>query len=319
MINEYAGIDWNRVLTNAEKHPEQTESTAIGVGTDGRSVNMDLWVYSLLEDGTYGLNTKENINTDTSQGVTSGYKGSFTEDGQIEGTIPQYISEDNGETYKEVTDLKWLFFNCSEMKIAPKIPTTVKKMNFTFRRCIALKDAPEIPNSVEEMGRTFQECENLENVPNISNNTIDLSYTFDACKKMKKSPIIPDSVKIMDRTFKNCTSLEVVPKLYRNLINMYETFIYCNNLKTIGSPIPETVTNMNRTFYQCENLTGTIEINANLNGNIIFDNETDYGYMFLYAVTNENCKVTLTGNCKMLSRIVEQSNNPNIVLGTTAL
>src|SRR5699024_6629716 len=41
-INEYAGIDWDTVLANAQKHPEQKASTAIGVGTDGRAVNMDL-------------------------------------------------------------------------------------------------------------------------------------------------------------------------------------------------------------------------------------------------------------------------------------
>ena len=42
-INEYMGIDWDTVLANAEKHPNQETSTAIGVGTDGRPVNMDLW------------------------------------------------------------------------------------------------------------------------------------------------------------------------------------------------------------------------------------------------------------------------------------
>ena len=46
-INEYAGIDWDTALTNAQKHPEQTKSTAIGVGADGRTVNMDLWEYTL--------------------------------------------------------------------------------------------------------------------------------------------------------------------------------------------------------------------------------------------------------------------------------
>ena len=267
MINEYAGIDWNRVLTNAEKHPEQTESTAIGVGTDGRSVNMDLWVYSLLEDGTYGLNTKENINTDTSQGVTSGYKGSFTEDGQIEGTIPQYISEDNGETYKEVTDLKWLFFNCSEMKIAPKIPTTVKKMNYTFRNCLNLTKTPYIPDSVTELSRTFQDCKNIKSITNLPSNLSDLSYAFD-----------------------NCINLSMV-----NLM------------------IPESVINVQRAFYRCENLNGEIVINANVTGKII-NNETDYVSMFGYAVTNDDCKLTLTGSCKMLYEIISEAGNLNITI-----
>ena len=55
-IKEYMGIDWDTVLANAQKHPEQKTSTAIGVGTNGRAVNMDLWEYS-FDDVTngYGL------------------------------------------------------------------------------------------------------------------------------------------------------------------------------------------------------------------------------------------------------------------------
>ena len=60
-INEYVGIDWDTVLANAEKHPNQKTSTAIGVGTDGRAVNMDLWEYTKLDDETYALNSEETI------------------------------------------------------------------------------------------------------------------------------------------------------------------------------------------------------------------------------------------------------------------
>ena len=60
-INEYAGLDWNTALTNAEKHPAQKTSTAIGVGADGRAVNMDLWKYTKLDDGTYALNSDETM------------------------------------------------------------------------------------------------------------------------------------------------------------------------------------------------------------------------------------------------------------------
>ena len=39
-------------------HPDQKNSTAIGVGPDGRPVNMDLWEYSLEEDGNYNYKCK---------------------------------------------------------------------------------------------------------------------------------------------------------------------------------------------------------------------------------------------------------------------
>ena len=291
-ITDIVGVDWEQALKAATKHPEQKESTAIGVGTNGKAVNMDLWVYTLLEDGTYGLNTKENINTEASEGVTSGYKGSFTEDGEIEGAIPQYISEDNGETYREVTDLKWLFFNCTEMKIAPKIPTTVKKMNYTFRDCTSLINTPLIPEDVEEMSRTFQGCSKLENITNFPNSVVNLAYTFDSCKKLTTIPYIPSKVENMNCTFINCTNVNIV-----NLV------------------IPESVTNMQRTFYHCENLSGTIEINANLNGTII-NNEEDYVAMFGYAAINTDCKIILSGTCKMLNNIIRQADNSNIIQST---
>lgn len=289
-ITNIIGINWEETLKTATKHPEQKVSNAIGVGTNGKSVNMDLWEYSLMDNGTYGLNTRENLNTETSIGVTSGYKGLFTSDGQIQGTIPQYISEDGGENFKEVTDLKWLFFNCSEMKIAPQIPTTVKKMNYTFRKCVSLKNTPKIPDGVLEMSRTFQECENLENITNLPNNVTNLAYTFSDCKKLKTVSYIPNKVENMDRTFLNCVNLKV-----ENLI------------------IPNSVTNMQRTFYHCENLSGKIEINANLNGFLI-NNETDYVSVFGFAVTKENCKLILSGNCKVLSSIISEAGNPNIIL-----
>ena len=289
-ITNITGVNWEEAFKTATKHPDQQYSTAIGLGTNGKVVNMDLWEFTLLEDDTYGLNTLENLNTDVSSGVTSGYKGKFTETGQIEGTIPQYISEDNGKTYKEVTDLKWLFFNCTEMKVAPKIPSTVKKINYTFRDCTSLINTPLIPNNVEEMDRSFQGCINLENITNLPNNVVNLSYTFNDCKKLTTIPYIPSKVE-----------------------NMHCTFLNCTNINTVNIVIPESVTNMQRTFYRCENLSGTIEINANLNGTIIND-ETDYVAMFNYAAINTDCKIILSGTCNMLNNIISQAGNPNIIL-----
>ena len=57
-----------------------------------------------------------------------GYKGPFTEEGIIEGTIPQYIKEETDPTFIEVTDLTYLLYNCTELKAMPKIPTTVRRL-----------------------------------------------------------------------------------------------------------------------------------------------------------------------------------------------
>lgn len=41
-INNIARVNWEYALAHATKHPDQVTSTAIGVGTDGKPVNMDL-------------------------------------------------------------------------------------------------------------------------------------------------------------------------------------------------------------------------------------------------------------------------------------
>ena len=59
-INEQAGIksevNWNKILEDANsnpdkyKHPEQSDTNGdIGIGTDGKPVNMDLWTYRIAD------------------------------------------------------------------------------------------------------------------------------------------------------------------------------------------------------------------------------------------------------------------------------
>ncbi len=113
------GIDWNAVLANAEKHPDQVTSTAIGVGTDGRAANMDLWEYSLEEDGNYNIKYKNE---------------NMTSDGRIIGTVPEYIIEvkDGQKVSKPVISMHDTFLNNTELKEGPSIPSTVKNLISTF-------------------------------------------------------------------------------------------------------------------------------------------------------------------------------------------
>ena len=59
-INEQAGIksevNWNKILEDANsnpdnyKHPEQSDTNGdIGIGTDGKPVNLDLWTYRIAD------------------------------------------------------------------------------------------------------------------------------------------------------------------------------------------------------------------------------------------------------------------------------
>lgn len=71
-------IDWNEAMANAkapESQIEERNNGVIGIGTDGKPVNMDLWEYTLLDDGTYGLNTENGLDDTGSAGRETGYIG----------------------------------------------------------------------------------------------------------------------------------------------------------------------------------------------------------------------------------------------------
>ena len=84
-----SGKNWNEIKENAKASEEQKEERnngVIGIGTDGKSVNMDLWEYT-LKDGTYTLNDIDDIddiNDTNGTNETKVYLGK-TIDGKIQG------------------------------------------------------------------------------------------------------------------------------------------------------------------------------------------------------------------------------------------
>ena len=332
LINEYVGIDWNAALANAEKHPDQKTSTAIGVGTDGRAVNMDLWEYTKLDDGTYGLNDEESLSYGETR--TSSYSGNII-NGQIEGTIPQYIKNETDATFIEVTDLSYLFFLNTDLEVAPEIPSTVTNMRATFNTtniaiapnipygvtnmygtfasCTKLIQAPEIPYGVTNMYGTFNECSNLKQTPNIPNSVTNMRLIFQNCTSLTSISNISKNVMDLGMAFKGCTKLVSIEEIPKSVNLLDETFNGCTNLVSVPE-IPSSVTNMRGTFMQCTNLTGTIVINANLSGALVYEDLNDYHAVFWNAATNEGCSIKLTGTCLMLENIVQSTNRSNITL-----
>ena len=253
-INEYVGIDWNTVLANAQKHPDQKTSIAIGVGTDGRAVNMDLWEYTLLEDGTYSLLSADSLDAIENKlwdNVVSGYKGSYDAEGKISGTIPNYISTDNGNNYIPVTSLSNLFRNCTELKIAPQLPSTVTDISNTFNST-SIIEAPEIPNGVIDMNSTFQNCAKLTTPPKIPNGVTNMQGTFSKCSSLETAPAIPNGVINMYGTFQN-TSIIEAPEIPNSVTNMEATFKNCASLRTV-LVLPDNLENMSATFQNCTSL-----------------------------------------------------------------
>ena len=131
----------------------------------------DLWEALQITEGTF---EPAILKDEWSVKVTDGNKSSY-------GTIESYI---NG---MPVTDMDNTYENCTSLKVAPAIPSTVTRLYGTYFGCSSLTEAPVIPNSVK-----------------------DMTFTFQMCEALKTAPIIPNSVQILKGAFRYCSSLEGV-------------------------------------------------------------------------------------------------------------
>ena len=105
---------------------------------------MDLWEYTLLDNETYALNSEETITAVKEENwalAKSGYLGIFTEDGKIQGMIPQFIKDVTDDNFVAVTDMTYLFYNCTDLREMPQIPETIENMCNTFSGCANLKES----------------------------------------------------------------------------------------------------------------------------------------------------------------------------------
>ena len=322
-------VNWDKILEDANKNPEsmkhkeQVKSSFIGIGTDGKPVNMDLWRTSKKGDGTWGI-----FSCESAYAWEDAYDGGIDDDGKIVGKIPQYIYSKEEERFVEVTDLSRAFYRCTRLTTAPEIPSSVKDMDYTFRWCTGLTTAPEIPNSVTSIDYTFDGCTGLTTAPEIPNSVTSMSSTFSGCTGLTTAPEIPNSVTNMNGTFSGCTGLTTAPKIPNSVTSMSSTFSGCTGLTTApeipnsvtdmdwtfsrctglttAPEIPNSVTSMHCTFSGCTNLTGEITINANLDGS------SKWAYDSCFDGTTK--PIQLTGTCTILSKLAETSSNGNVTV-----
>lgn len=184
-------IDWSKAMENAVKHPDQDITNSdIAIGTDGESVNLNLWYYYLKNGEMYvgGLSSTGYLNN-----AQVGYLGNF-DNGKIEGKFPQYIKYEG--TWYPVTRLGRLFatptYNQENLKYAPELPSTVKELIGSFYYCNNLLEV-EIPNGVESIvsgtGRAlegvFAYCSSLKNIEIPESVTNIENYTFTGCSSLE--------------------------------------------------------------------------------------------------------------------------------------
>ena len=162
----------------------------------------------------------------------------------------------NGEP---ISDISYVFQDCTLLETVPEIPYGVTNMNSTFEGCTALTTTSKIPNSVTNMHETFRGCTSLTTVPEIPNSVTDMSYTFYGCTGLTTASEIPNSVTNMNSTFNGCTGLTTAPEIRDSVTDMGNTFHGCTRLTT-APEIPNSVTNMSNTFNGCTGLTTAPEI-----------------------------------------------------------
>ena len=140
----------------------------------------------------------------------------------------------NGEP---ITSLRCTFAECSEVTVAPAIPSSVTDMFNAFYNCFSLSVAPAIPSGVTDMGSAFAGCSALTTAPEIPSSVTNLEAAFSQCTSLTVAPAIPSSVTDLYDTFWGCTSLTAVPTIPSSVMDLDTTFLDCPNLSgTISIP-----------------------------------------------------------------------------------
>ena len=244
-----------------------------------------------------------------------------------------------------VINFSFTFSDCNKLNTIPTLGNNINDMTASFRNTAISTFDKKLPNNVTNMQNTFYGCTSLvEFNANIPDNVINMSNTFNGCTSLVEfNANIPDSVTNMSSTFNGCTSLvEFNANISNNVTNMQGTFYNCTSLKTAPRIIPSSVTNMQSTFYNCtslktapkiipssvknmfqtfrgcSNLTGTMEINANLNGTVVYNwngqDYKDYEQCFTNASTVGNgLVISKNSTCLELENLFNtKSSNSNI-------
>jgi len=146
-----------------------------------------------------------------------------------------------------VTDMSYLFYNCSSLSSLPDI----SKWN---------------TNNATNMSDIFSGCSSLSSLPDISNwntiNVINMSYLFSECSSLISLPDISkwntNNVKDMRYLFYNCSSLLSLPDISKwntsNVTNMIDLFSVCSSLSSlpdISKWNMQNVTEISQFFYKC--------------------------------------------------------------------
>lgn len=261
------------------------------------------WDVSELTDGSViawmKLNKKETKNADTNRyDVYIGGKNNVKINSNSSYLFANFTSlkEINGLnniTTNNVTDTRYMFYNCSsltELDLSDFNTDNLVYSAYMFRDCSSLKiidlsnwDTRKFTNA-SFTSSMFTGCSNLTlNAYNIILTDYGMQKFFSgktSFETINLSIANIDTITTMENMFNNCRNL-VTLNLYsistKNITNMENMFWYCESLKTINSLKDfdtSNVTNMRSMFYKCSSLE-MLDL-SNFNTKKV----TDISYMF---------------------------------------
>ncbi len=302
------GIDWNEAMANAvapESQDEERNEGVIGIGTDGKPVDMDLWEYTFDSNTEgYALNTIEDLNGTKRE---NGYKGEIdTLTGKIEGTIPQYIKNVDSNSYIAVTNLYDTFRGLNELKTISKIPSTVINMSCSFELCSNLEKIPQLPANVTDISWAFHGT-GITYINELPETIEMINGTFYGCNNLQNVEIkIPDKVLSTDSLFKACENLKKISiQLNNSVENIGGMFTGCIGLESCNITIPKNVKDTHMLFENCYKLG---------EGKIIIESKPDnYDHMFFNVATDAKTLIVYSGddNKDFVQTIINNSRNNN--------
>ena len=211
------GPNWNVIIADATanpdkyKHPDQTLTNDIGIGTDGEPVNLDLWGYAK----NASTNNELKLKTNSGSSSSTGYLGGYTAEGAIIGKMPQYIKLAGETEFSPVRGMDALFVTNSRIKIAPEIPTTITSMANAFTSSSITVAPPEIPDSVVNMQQAFTQCRNLVTPPaKIGKNVDNMAQAFTGCVNLNGEIEINANPSNINSCFAGVAATSGAVKLY---------------------------------------------------------------------------------------------------------
>lgn len=208
------------------------------------------------------------------------------------GEIPSYVLVD-GDKYT-VSSLEY-GFNGSSIKTSPSIPSTIINMNYCFRNCSSLENTITVyndplyyeecfKNTYNNIYINYQGVNKYKPYMNIWKTIADKYSNVFLLESIGDFLYIPSdtiltglgsgtgattsqraaSVSVVDKTKDNYESILSTVDIGDNIFyvnNMESCFEDCINLKSVLY-IPTYVTNLNRAFYNCKSLSGSIRVSS---------------------------------------------------------